>query len=126
VKVTTIQLDRSDLAGTLESGSNDLQVSSVMQKAVIEVNEKSTEAAAATAITITNRLFPLHTSSPFSNHSFSFDQDELIHVLETSRDLACIQCVCTLYACQIRCLMYICEAGVRTIFPHFRQRFLFS
>jgi len=43
------------LGETLESGSGKLKVSGVMQKAVIEVNEKSTEAAATSAITITNR-----------------------------------------------------------------------
>ena len=47
--------DRSDLSQTLESGSNDIRVSGVMQKAVIEVNEKSTEAAAVSAITISSR-----------------------------------------------------------------------
>jgi serine protease inhibitor len=46
---------RSNLGETLESGSGKLKVSGVMQKAVIEVNEKSTEAAATSAITITNR-----------------------------------------------------------------------
>jgi serine protease inhibitor len=43
------------LGGTLESGSEKLKVSGVMQKAVIEVSEKSTEAAATSSITISNR-----------------------------------------------------------------------
>ena len=52
-----IKLDlRSDLGGTLDSGTEKLKVSGVMQKAVIEVNEKSTEAAATSAITISNRF----------------------------------------------------------------------
>ena len=47
---------RSDLGGTLDTGSERLKVSGVMQKAVIEVSEKSTEAAATSAITISNRF----------------------------------------------------------------------
>ena len=44
------------MGGTLETGADRLKVSGIMQKAVIEVNEKSTEAAAVSAITISNRL----------------------------------------------------------------------
>jgi serine protease inhibitor len=46
---------RNDLGGTLVTGSDRLKVSGILQKAVIEVNEKSTEAAAVSAITISNR-----------------------------------------------------------------------
>jgi serine protease inhibitor len=59
VKLTTDKIflsSRNDLGGTLETGADRLKVSGILQKAVIEVNEKSTEAAAVSAITISNRL----------------------------------------------------------------------
>jgi serine protease inhibitor len=60
VKLTTNIIflsSRNDLGGTLETGADRLKVSGILQKAVIEVNEKSTEAAAVSAITISNRLY---------------------------------------------------------------------
>jgi len=61
----------ADLSGI--DGSKDLFVSKVLHRAVVEVNEEGTEAAAATAMVFMLRSMPMHKELIFrANHPFLF------------------------------------------------------
>ena len=63
--------DKADLSGM--DGGQQLYVSSAVHKAFIDVTEEGSEAAAATAVVVTNRCMPLRPQQKFvANHPFLF------------------------------------------------------
>ncbi|XP_065333054.1 antichymotrypsin-2-like [Cloeon dipterum] len=64
--------DNVDFSGISPSGANNLKVSKVMQKAFIEVNEVGTEAAAATAIVMSDGMTIKRPPSIKCDHPFVF------------------------------------------------------
>lgn len=77
-----------DLGATLAFDQNqadfskiaqDVHISSVVHKAVVEVNEKGTEAAAATGIAIKAMCMPIPTKELICNRPFLFVIHELEH-----------------------------------------------
>lgn len=62
--------DKADFSGI--SGTRDLQVSSVVQKAFIEVNEEGSEAAAATGMVMMMRSMPMPPQPFICDHPFMF------------------------------------------------------